>query len=526
MAVFEVQIKKTQRADHLNSVDFPKKKGAFVLVFNDNWNDYGLYTSFALWYFPNGEKRLIGELKIISTKDTVTYKLIKDGFTKLGDNFCSLGQSVSYYRNLKNLLSEKECADVLTSLRDCAFDKRIYEEFKADDNMNTSLFRESYAIRTFYEAPSILKGRDPEEAYTFKYTRNNPFDRRLSMDWNVQFDYDSAYFKRCIGIIGENGVGKTRMLSSFTKDFFNSNSLSFSHKPLFSGIIVINSTKHDRYPSERDIFEMRGGNNDRLNHHFYRQLSLDAFEDVNNIVDAIVGLSEKPTLRNESIIAWFRRSLISSISPSLDNLFELKQTIKEEQTWDGQTIQKEVNSWEPKSKEELNELIRILSSGELHSLALMTFLYANIHLSSLVILDEPEIHLHPSVLINLMNCVYDVLEIYNSYAIIATHSPLIIREIVKKNVYRLKRMDGEVPTLNRVAFDTFGEDIASLYLNIFGYDESNSLFTKVVRKLAYSRRKTSTEDIVRIVSDEDRVNLNARMRITQIIDEVKDAQSD
>ncbi len=87
-------------------------------------------------------------------------------------------------------------------------------------------------------------------------------------------------------------------------------------------------------------------------------------------------------------------------------------------------------------------------------------------------------------------------------------------------------MAGELPTLNKVAFDTSGEDIASLYLNIFGYDESNSLFTKVVRKLAYSRRKTSTEDIVRIVSDEDRVNLNARMRITQIIDEVKDAQSD
>lgn len=40
MPTFEVQIKKTQRADHPNSVTTPKKEGAFDLVFNDNWNDY------------------------------------------------------------------------------------------------------------------------------------------------------------------------------------------------------------------------------------------------------------------------------------------------------------------------------------------------------------------------------------------------------------------------------------------------------------------------------------------------------
>ena len=522
MPSFEVQIKKTQRADHPNSVDFPIKEDAFVLVFNYNWNDYGWFTSFALWYFPNHEKRFIGELKIINDSQEVTYKLIKEGFNKLNDTFCSLGQNVNYYHNLKKYLSEEKYKEVLTALRDCALDKRIYEEFKSQDMMGSSLLRESYASRAFDEAPFILNGLNPEDAFSFKYLWQEPYGEKLTMDWDIHFDYQTDYFKRSIGIIGENGVGKTRMLSSFTKDFFDPNSKSFNHKPLFSGIIVVNSTKHDRYPSKNDIYK-----DIEISHAtpylFYQQLSLDDYEDIDNIVNAILSLHKKPTLHRESIITWYRRSIITCISPCLNDLFELNKKTLTYTSWDGEETKEEVSIWEPKSKEQLTERIRILSSGELYSLALITFLYANIHLSTLVILDEPEIHLHPSVLINLMNCIYDVLERYNSYAIIATHSPLIIREIVKQNVYRFKRMDGERPTLSRVAFDTFGEDIATLFINIFEYDERNSLFSKVVRKMATIRGIKSTEDVVKRISASDSVNLNARMRITQIIEEINNA---
>lgn len=524
MLSFEVQIKKTQRADHPNSVDFPKQEGAFVLVFNDNWNDYGWYTSFALWHFPDHDKCFIGELKILHATQDVTYKLIKDGFKSLSEDFCSLGQSMTYYHNLKNTLAEKEFKELLIALRDCSFNKRIYEQYKSHEMMSASLLRESYAQRAFDKAPLIINGLNPENAYSFKYIWDMPFKKGISMEWNVHFDYDADYFKRCIGIIGENGVGKTRMLSTFTKDFFNPNTTAFNHKPIFSGIIVVNSTKHDRYPLEKDIYKDIPSDGE-LSNLFYQQLSLDDYDDVDNIASAIESLSGKPTLHKESIIAWYRRSIISCISPSLSDLFELKTRTISITSWDGNISEEETSSWEPISKELLKKRISILSSGEMYSLALITFLYAKIHLSSLVILDEPELHLHPSVLLNLMNCIYDVLKRYDSYAIIATHSPLIIREITRQNVYRFKRMDGEVPTLHRVAFDTFGEDIASLYLNIFEYDERNSLFTKVVRNIANVRRFKSTEDVVRQISDDERVNLNARMRITQIIDELNDAQS-
>lgn len=522
MVKFEVQIKKTRRADHANSVDFPKDKDAFVLVFNDNWNDYNWYTAFALWHFPDGKKQFMGELKILNKSNAVTYNLIKEGFESLDDDFCSIGQSLSYYRNLKQFLSQEECNKVLSQLRDCAFDKRIFEEFKSHEMMKSSLMRESYAIRAFSEAPLILSGLNPEEAYSFKYKWTAPYDRSLSMDWNVHFDYEPYYFKRCVGIIGENGVGKTRMLSSFVSDFFDPTSDAFDHNPIFSGIIVINSTKHDRYPSENDIYEFI--KSDRIGSHLtYRQLSLDSFENVDDIVNAMMSLKDKPTLHNISILEWYRRSITRCISMTLGDLFDTEIKEKETTTWDGEKKIEKNSTLILKSQEWIKDRIRILSSGEIYSLALITFLYANIHMSSLVILDEPETHLHPSVLVNMMNCLYEVTERYDSYAIIATHSPLIIREILKQNVYRLKRVDGEIPSIHRVAFDTFGEDIASLYWNIFDYDEKNSLFTKVVREMASLKKQKTTEDIIKIISDSGTVNLNARMRITQILNEMQDA---
>ena len=46
-----------------------------------------------------------------------------------------------------------------------------------------------------------------------------------------------------------------------------------------------------------------------------------------------------------------------------------------------------------------------------------------------LLFDEPELHLHQNATANTMRMFYRLLEEFNSYAIIATHSPLIIQEI-------------------------------------------------------------------------------------------------
>jgi len=51
MLHFEVQRKHGQRADYGASVESPEQLPSFVLVFNDDWNDFTYRTWFALFYF-------------------------------------------------------------------------------------------------------------------------------------------------------------------------------------------------------------------------------------------------------------------------------------------------------------------------------------------------------------------------------------------------------------------------------------------------------------------------------------------
>lgn len=61
-----------------------------------------------------------------------------------------------------------------------------------------------------------------------------------------------------------------------------------------------------------------------------------------------------------------------------------------------------------------------------------------IHIShspnSLLLFDEPETHLHPNMIFKLVKSLYKILETEESYAIIATHSPIIIQQVPSKNI--------------------------------------------------------------------------------------------
>ena len=86
------------------------------------------------------------------------------------------------------------------------------------------------------------------------------------------------------------------------------------------------------------------------------------------------------------------------------------------------------------NKEELGKIVQIVSSGQLHLLSLITYIYANIHFATLLIIDEPEVHLHPHTVVEFMRILASILMRFKSYAIIATHSPLIVREVISSNV--------------------------------------------------------------------------------------------
>ena len=83
-------------------------KSKFILL-SDNWDDFGFKTSYLLYYITKNsiEKEVenyVGRVKIYKVDTKVTKSILNKKFEKLDETFCSLGQGLEYYENLKKFI--------------------------------------------------------------------------------------------------------------------------------------------------------------------------------------------------------------------------------------------------------------------------------------------------------------------------------------------------------------------------------------------------------------------------------------
>ena len=109
---------------------------------------------------------------------------------------------------------------------------------------------------------------------------------------------------------------------------------------------------------------------------------------------------------------------------------------------------------------------RSLSSGELFLLAMMSRLVSTVRTESLVVMDEPEMHLHPNAIGDLVRTMRLVAEEYSSCVIIAMHSPLVLQQIPSRYVRVLQRV-GNTTTCKRLDLESFGENLTTLTESVF-----------------------------------------------------------
>lgn len=102
---------------------------------------------------------------------------------------------------------------------------------------------------------------------------------------------------------------------------------------------------------------------------------------------------------------------------------------------------------------------------------------------SLVLLDTPEAHMHPSLLAAFMRSVRWALEERRSYAIIATSSPVVLQEIPGRYVQALSR-HGALTTVSGPAIETFGESAGLITTHVLGLDMGRSGYTETLREMA------------------------------------------
>ncbi|MEK8170589.1 AAA family ATPase [Streptomyces sp. M19] len=112
-------------------------------------------------------------------------------------------------------------------------------------------------------------------------------------------------------------------------------------------------------------------------------------------------------------------------------------------------------------KQMATRLFGTLSSGHKSVLLTLTRLVEHVTERTLVVIDEPESHLHPPLLAAFVRALSDLLTDRNGLAIIATHSPVVLQEVPGSCVWKLRRYDDQM-VAERPVIETFGENVGIL----------------------------------------------------------------
>jgi len=125
------------------------------------------------------------------------------------------------------------------------------------------------------------------------------------------------------------------------------------------------------------------------------------------------------------------------------------------------------------------EIFEQMSSG--HALVLLTItkLVLTVEEKTLVLIDEPEGHLHPPLLSAFIHALSNLLINRNGVGVIATHSPVVLQEVPRNNVWNIVRSNLHLKP-QRLEMETYGENVGILTREIFGLEVRESGFHKVL----------------------------------------------
>lgn len=470
--------------------ELTNKCSEYFLLREEEWDDYNSRTTFYLYYISDGVISVIGEIKIMTKEHQKTIDIIPQTFYTLTSDYCSLGQKDTFYKNLIKIFPDNY-EDILFAITDCAFFSDKLEEFESHHRFKNSLIRFDYAERTLRLIKYEAKGYDLKNLFSFDY-KFKPKYSKTSTNINFNFSDNNLLSNRIYAIIGKNGTGKTQLLNSLPINISENNTDFFHPRvPMFSKMITVSYSIFDRFKIPRKTTKFN---------YLYCGLKNEKGEFITE--RGLILRFHKTWKKIEAIgrINKWRTILSNFIETEILDEFVIKR----------ETIISYNNQYQV-DIEGFNRIKDMLSSGQNILLYIITEITANIRFDSLILYDEPETHLHPNAISQLINTIYELVDEFQSYCIIGTHSPLIIQELLSKNVYVIER-NGNVPDIRKIGIESFGENLTTLTEDVFGNREIPKQYKKIIDEQVYNGK--SFDDIISLIQfDEMPLSLNLRLYI-------------
>jgi predicted ATPase len=496
---------------------------------DNQWNDFGKRYLFKclIALGKSSAYEMTIKLAFVGVSESphvfLTEKLANEpGFvskTSLPD-FYSILPSLQDYRSLvdrfgadsKSLLQEMN--DLVTA--SAAQTPHWLALERTTDNYTQGIMRANETHFALHNAIDVLDGVGQETVSGFSDSlqikcriRNfhGPHEFRL------EFSSSSLLPQRLSVLIGENGVGKTQILAKIARSLLRGGRAvtdGSGGRPSMSRLVALDAPRVGPSP-----FPKRAPPNSPMR---YMRLSLYRQDARLGFGDLLVRLA-----RSEDRIAKLSRiDLFMNAVTAVGNIDEIVLRTTQGSWTSLAEIAAQSGGPEQKSLAILggvsldaepfwrNEKAPVpLSSGQRAFIVLLAQVCLAIERATLVLMDEPETHLHPAFIRRMVSAIDQILTDTGSAAIIATHSVYFVREVAREQVVILKRSAEGVPEISRPVLKTLGADVGAISFFVFG-DETNAvLVDRLEKRLSEDpiRRHEAIDSLVAELSLEARSQL-------------------
>lgn len=459
-------------------------KNSIVLI-HDRWDDWFQFETQCYVYYiqTDGMPFNIGDVKIgqCNMSEKQRTAIYSHTFMSLPDDCFSLGQSEDYYERIKMLFDDHQRMEYYAAMHDIAFDLELFKKVMDIKVTKISLMRSVTSYMVKQQFHRIATGHARLTPYDIEYTYPTEFSENPpTLSFNVK-PYSLPPTNIHV-IIGRNNVGKTflikhliaaaydntsnikkngllratnpstgRMVNSRTQAFANILCVSFSPFDNYNEIIELHKSKEKSMPFS--FIGLKSNETNDLSHDFVKSL-----------------VKCQCSKRKMMLLSNALNSLETDPIFAHSRLNEMVNIVCNDDCNVNQSNE---------NKETVEKIYNRLSSGHQVIMISLIQLVENLTERALVVLDEPENHLHPPLLSAFVRALSELLIEQNGVAIIATHSPVILQEVPKSCVWRINRSGYEV-SINRLEIETFGATIGSLTHEVFGLEVNNSGFHKMI----------------------------------------------
>ncbi|WP_430253115.1 AAA family ATPase [Neorhizobium sp. DAR64872/K0K18] len=503
-----------------NAPKTPSEPGDVLELLDNNWNDYGFETTFNTACRIGEETLELGLIKVLFEGSSRSREFLK---SKLDENwdgtfpitevgYVSVPLEISFYEQLVSQLGEVRAIEVALALKDASFLINTRQDAEAIrirklEGFETSLQRERGEEKAFADGWKILaKEAIAVSNLDFRFT-----DAQGSIQ-EISFKYQSTNLlpSDINVLIGPNGVGKSRLLHQIVDDWIQNEPhedrlTGFTNRPSLSQLVVLSYSPFENFPAsmpkdkrqDADAYRYFGLRSDTQGQGNNTALSLDtpkmatAHSLLACLADDIRFRSMREWAKKLATVENVLRSAFDfdfaavEVDPNASAAYANKSLFDPTELVfrrDGRRyVAIRSSSMSRLDPEAIapnivaesgvlffkDDRLLELSSGQRLFSYIVINLLGVMRRNSLILIDEPELFLHPSLEIQLVEMLKEILKHFSSKALFATHSIVTVREVPADCVHVFSRTDDGIQ-FSHPPFQTFGGDVQRITSYVFG----------------------------------------------------------